>query len=352
MKLPWTRETQLETRSTDDTDYGDALLAAIVRQAQGNTGAVKSRIGAVAAAAGWWARAFASADLTPGIVADAFGPGLRGYTGRQLILKGEALFILDGVGGLTLTPAASWDVLGGPNPASWVYKATINGPTQSTVMSVPAGRVLHLMYQRSESQPWRGVGPLSDCAETHALAQTLETRLREEIGGPVGQAVPIPDSTQGGGLEKDVNTMRGEVRLTPSTAGGWQTGNQAAPRTDWRSLRIGAEPPETLRGLRMDSERTILAACGVPGGLVGQSDGTTLREQLRQFLHIGVQPTADILADTIRAAFDLDAFAFDFAGLMASDLAGRARAFKQLVEAGRPLEEAARLTNLMASDDA
>ena len=66
MKLPWTRETR------EDTDYGDAVIAAILAQAQGNTGLVKANVGAVAAAAGWWARAFSSANLTPGIVADAF----------------------------------------------------------------------------------------------------------------------------------------------------------------------------------------------------------------------------------------------------------------------------------------
>ena len=151
MKLPWTRETR------EDADYGDALLTAIFRQTQGNTGIVKARIGAVAAAAGWWARAFASAKLTPGIVADAFGPALRGYTGRQLILRGEAVFVLDGVGGLSLTPAATWDVVGGPDPSSWTYKATVNGPSQAVVLEVPASRILHLMYQRSDSQP--GPGP-------------------------------------------------------------------------------------------------------------------------------------------------------------------------------------------------
>ena len=52
MKLPWTRETR------EDTDYGDAVIAALLAQAQGNTGLVKANVGAVAAAAGWWARAF------------------------------------------------------------------------------------------------------------------------------------------------------------------------------------------------------------------------------------------------------------------------------------------------------
>ena len=333
MRFPWQHETR------QDADYSDAVIAAILAQAQGNTGLVKSNLGAVAAAAGWWARAFASANITPGIVGDAFGPALRGYTGRQLVLRGEALFILDGVGGLSFTPAASWDVLGGPNPATWTYKATINGPSRSTVLEVPASRVMHLMYQRSESQPWKGVGPLSDCQETHNLAMALETRLRQEIGGPVGAAIPTPDGGPVDGLELDINTMRGEVRLTPSTTNNWQTGGAqgGAPRTDWRSLRIGAQPPEVLARLRGDTGRDILAACGVPGGLVGQTDGTTLREQLRQFLHIGISPVAGQLADTIRQIFDLDDFAFDFSPLMASDLAGRARAFGQMVKGGMDL---------------
>ena len=52
MKLPWTRETR------EDADYSDAVIAAILAQAQGNTGLVQANVGAVAAAAGWWARAF------------------------------------------------------------------------------------------------------------------------------------------------------------------------------------------------------------------------------------------------------------------------------------------------------
>ena len=345
MRFPWTRETR------QDTDYGDALLAAIFAQAQGTKGPIKARVGAVAAAAGWWARAFASAKLTPGIVADAFGPALRGYTGRQLILKGEVVFVLDGVGGLTLTPAASWEVNGGTDPSTWTYKATINGPSLAVVLEVPASRILHLMYQRSESQPWRGVGPLEDCAETFALAQALETRLRQEVGGPVGMVVPMPDGGQTGGLELDVNTMRGEVRLTPSTSNNWQTGSTGAPRTDWRSLRIGAEPPDTLRGLRLDSERSILAACGVPPTLAQPSDGSFAREALRQFLHIGIQPIALELADTIADTFGLDSFAFDFSAMFASDLSGRARAFGQMVSNGMAVDKAARLTNLLELED-
>ena len=289
MRFPWTHETR------QDTDYGDALLTAIFRQAQGSTGIVNARVGAVAAAAGWWARAFASAKVTPGLVADSYGPSLRGYTGRMLILRGEAVFVLDGVGGLTLTPASRWEVKGSADPSTWTYKVTVNGPSQAVVLEVPASRIL-LMYQRSESQPWRGVGPLEDCQETHNLAMALETRLRQEVGGPVGQIIPVPDGGPTSGLESDLNTLHGEIRLTPSTSNNWQTGTNGAPRTDWKTLRLGAEPPEVLARLRGDTGRDILAACGVPGGLVGQTDGTTLREQLRQFLHLGISPVAGELA--------------------------------------------------------
>ena len=131
-----------------------------------------------------------------------------------------------------MTPAASWDVYGGPDPESWIYKATINGPTSSVMIEAPASRVLHLMYQRSDSQPWKGVSPLSDAEETHSLAMALETRLRQEIGGPIGFVVPTPDGAQVQGLEGDVNAMRGMVKLSPSVANNWQTGMQGAPRTD------------------------------------------------------------------------------------------------------------------------
>ena len=346
MRFPWQR---LETRQ--DTDYGDALLEAIFKQAQGSTGLVKARIGAVAAAAGWWARAFASAKLTPGIVAEAFGPALRGYTGRQLILNGEVVFIIDGAGGLSLTPASNWEVQGGADPSTWMYKTTINGPSQSVVLEVPSSRILHLMYQRSSTQPWRGVGPLEDSKETHRLAMIVENRLREEVSGPVGMVLPMPDGGPVTGLEQDVNAMRGQVKLTPSTSNNWQTGPTGAPRTDWKTLRIGAEPPEVLARLRTDAGRDILAACSVPPGLIGQSDGTTLREEMRQFLHVGITPIAGQIADTIKTSFDLDDFAFDFSPLMASDLAGRARAWMQLVKGGMDLEKAARLTNLMELED-
>ena len=120
-----------------------------------------------------------------------FGPALRGYTGRQLVLRGEALFILDGVGGLTFTPAATWDV--SRRPLS--RKLDIQGNHQRAYSinrpgTASKSRVLHLMYQRSSAQPWKGVGPLSDCQETHNLAMALETRLRQEVGRASGPGYP------------------------------------------------------------------------------------------------------------------------------------------------------------------
>ena len=92
MRFPWTK---VETRAS----YSDALTAYVYAQASGSTGLVRSKTAAVAAAAGWWGRAFKSASLTPGVVGDAFTPQLRGAMGRQLVLRGEAIYILNGEGG-------------------------------------------------------------------------------------------------------------------------------------------------------------------------------------------------------------------------------------------------------------
>ena len=59
--------------------------------------------------------------------------------GRALCRAGESLHVIDVRGGrVTLTPAASWNVLGSDDPESWLYRVTLNGPTTSRTLTVPA----------------------------------------------------------------------------------------------------------------------------------------------------------------------------------------------------------------------
>ena len=152
---------------------------------------------AIEVCAGVWQRGMATAEVTPmnGRTA-ALTPMLLGHVGRYLLLRGEVLFEV-GVGwrGITLTPAQSWTVTGGFDPASWMYEATFQGPSTSVVRTLPAGRVLHLQYARSHHAPWLGVsGPLSSAGLTQELVAQIETALAQEAGTARGYAIPVPDS--------------------------------------------------------------------------------------------------------------------------------------------------------------
>ena len=63
-------------------------------------------------------------------------------------------------------------------------------------------------------------------------------------------------------LKADIRTARGGTVLTETTAAGWGEGRGAAPQADWMPRRIGANPPETLQGLRRDTFEAVLSACG------------------------------------------------------------------------------------------
>ena len=108
---------------------------------------------------------------------------------------------------------------------------------------------------------------------------------------------------------------------------------------DWRAERLGANPPVSLVDLSSRAERSVLAACGVPVELVDSNSGTGDREAWRRFLFGSVAPVAKIIEEELRAKLD-PGVGLQFPELRASDLAGRARAFKQLTEAGVDTKEA------------
>ena len=97
--------------------------------------------------------------------------------------------------------------------------------------------------------------------------------------------------------------------------------------------------------------RTVLTACGIPAELVAAGDGTAAREAYRRFLFGTVQPLARICAAEFSAKLDVSDLRLDFSELMASDIAGRARAFQSLVGGGMGVESAASLAGLIVADN-
>ena len=154
MKFPWQKPEHREL------DYSDAVVAHILANAQGNI--TDGLAAGVEICAGWWQRAFSSADIQPaGVVADLVEPHL-GRIGRSLCLMGEIVFEISTDGGLALIPAQTVTVMGNPNPSSWFYTLTLPGPSAVLTRDLPADRVLHLMYTPSRNSPWIGESPIAN----------------------------------------------------------------------------------------------------------------------------------------------------------------------------------------------
>ena len=169
--------------------YHDAVLNELLRAAGGEV-AVTTATAAVEAAAGYWARALAGARVGH----PAITPAYLASVGREIIRRGEALHEVrvDDAGMVQLVPVAHWDVWGAPDRSAWWYNATINGPSTSSVRPLPSAAVIHQTYAVDPLAPWRGVSPIKYAGLTGELLATLERKLADEAGGPVGSVLPIP----------------------------------------------------------------------------------------------------------------------------------------------------------------
>ena len=122
MRWPW--------RETRQQAYGDAVVDMILAQAGGSTSTANPlAIAAVEIAAGLWGRAFMAASVLPDVGrVDAVTPAVRELIGRQLVRRGEVLFLIELEGGrLRLDPATTWTVDGGADPTSWPLRDHAGG---------------------------------------------------------------------------------------------------------------------------------------------------------------------------------------------------------------------------------
>ena len=346
----------------DTSGYTDLIVSGLVATASGTGARNASRTAAVEACAGTWARAMAAATVAPVTLATAgVGAAFLSDLGRRLIRAGDAVYVIEvGPDGVILLPAATWDVAGSYDPAGWRYRVTLAGPDVTVTRTVPAAGVVHVTWATAPGRPWAGVSPLAWASETGRLSGALEEALADEAAGPRGSVLPIPESQREptdddadgddplAGLRGDLLRLRGSLALVESMAGGY--GDRGGrPDADWKSRRIGAEPPDVLATLRSDAALTIYAACGVPPSLVTMpADGTGQREAWRRFLHGSVSPVARIVQGELRTKLDTPALALDFTALYAADVSGRARAYRSMAgkSATIPEGEARRLAGL------
>ena len=352
MIWPFKREArQSEQRQAQGGAYTSAVIAQILAQA----GAGSPDPGATAAlefCAGTWARAFASADIKPAF--PQITPSMLACVGRELVRSGEVLFAIDvRRGQISLSVVGSWDVRGGPDPASWFYRVDTFGPSSSRSVLMSGASVLHFRYGIDPARPWQGISPLGYAYLTGALAGGLELRLSQEAQARVGYLLPIPSDGGDGSdddphkqLKADLAALAGNLSLVETTAAGFGD-KAAAPQTDWKPQRIGASPPDSLGSLRSDSAHAVMAACGVPPGLADpRAEGGGQRESFRRFIYSTVHPAADMVAQELSEKLDRP-FEISFSRTMAADIVGKSRAFSALVRSGVSLKKASAATGLL-----
>ena len=347
MHWPWKLETREESR--------DEIVAAILNQSPGGTDAATDAVAALETAAGAVSRAFAVAEvLEAGPWAEALSAGFWRDVGRGLVRAGEVLYRIDIDEGPRLWRASDYDLSGSADSTTWRYKLQESGPSRSRTVRASAAEVLHFVYGTDTAEPWRGRSPLHFANLSARLLAEAEALAADLVSGPRGQLLPVPAEPQGetdtqlDDLKGDIRGLRGSTALVETQRAGWGDPNLAARgNADWQPRQLAGAPDPAVVSLQSEAAVAVMGACGIPPGLFSASgDGTKARESYRQFLHMCIEPLADLVVEELRQKLDRPGLGVSFQRLFAGDLAGRARAFQSLVGGGMKVEKAAGLAGL------
>lgn len=286
----------------------------------------------------------------------AIPPSVLAQIGRQLCRSGEVVYQIEVRRGMVcLQVAGQWYVHGGVNEDTWTYRLSPYGPSTTATSVVPSAGVVHCRYATTPEIPWIGVSPLSYANLTGRLAGGLERRLGEEARSPVGHFLPYPqdpdsdeDSEDGVGmvaLRGDIRKAEGRLVLVETTAAGLGEGKGAAPLSDWKQQRFGADPPKTLADLQGQTRESVLNACGIPMGLVGEGPDAAKAQAWRLFVTTTIEPIGKLVEQELRGKLSPE-IALSFPTLAKLDVTTRSKAVAQLVNAGVEVNRALELAGM------
>lgn len=351
----WPFRSAVEKR---ESSFTDALVSVIVANAGGDASAVPSATGALEAVSGVVGRAFAASEVTgPASVTAALTPSVLALVGRELVRRGELVFVVDSDNGeIRLHPCEAIDVSGGYDARTWRYRLNLPGPSKTESReNVSAGGVLHFMYSRDASKPWIGVGPIQAATLAGRLSAAVVGALADEAGTARGYLLPIPRTDGEDGsvaqLKADLKGSKGGLSLVESMTEQWsaQSGSSTRSSDNWTVKRVGASPPDSLVNLADTAAREVFSACGISPALFSAGDGTAAREAWRQVLFGVIAPLGKMVSSELSMKFG-EPVSLTWDELRASDLSGRARAFQSMVGGGMDPGRAAGLAGLMDQD--
>ena len=339
LRLMWPFRKSAETRSSSGGFTNLYLESQLVR-AEGTRRGDPSGLAALEAAAGFFRRAFQSAEIE-GDPSGTLTPAILGHIAGQLIRRGQSLLEIRPD---RLAAAGFWYWTGSSDPSTWSALITHDGPTDQTTRTVMFEDLIFCRYSYDPRTPWIGVGPLQYARRTGELAARLEASLADEAGAATGMILPFPERSlpEGGDdpefnplttLTKQLAGLRGGLALAETVAGG-HGDRSGAPQTDWVQRRLGPVFGDAQVELRKSVNASIYEACGVPMSIVDPASAASNREGFRQFLFGSVLPLARIIEGELTAKLGGE-IKLSFKRLMASDVRGRARSKRLSMRARR-----------------
>ena len=338
--MRWFWEPKSEHRAAD---FGAALSQAY-QDLAGAAQVDAAKTAAAEFAIGLMGRAFALAEVD-GVNIPA--PTLEAI-GRNLGLRGNAVFdvLADPVGGLVMMPAASWDIHGGPDPATWTYHLSLGGPSSSSDVTRMGSDVVHCRINALPESPWAGRSPLTAAGLSSALATRIELRASEEANAKAGTLLSTPSLNEASrtALKTDLGNLKGGVAMVENAGGNSARPPAGGPQGDWRTTRFGLNIPEANIRLRRDAAADVVAAFGVPSSLYSGQEGASVREGWRQF-GVSCQAWGAIVGAELTEKLERPV-ALSFRKLASIDLSARSRFVSSMVQSGLSLADALELAEL------
>ena len=271
---------------------------------------------------------------------------------RHLMLRGEALFLINTESGMIkLNQSSSWTVSGqSPEPMEWLYREiTTAGPDADATHNEVAAGVLHFRINQTAERPDRGRSPLLLSRKTAELATLVETRLVEESKASTGQLLSLTlpmGADDGPGQYEQAYKRLG--KLAGSTFIERQSMPDGASRQNFVGrMRAGPEYHANQIGLRREIRADIASALGTPPELLGLAGSLPSRESYRIFILTRIASLAAVIQSELRMKLDAPMLQLDTARLVGRDLTNTARAIKSLTDAGVPLDQATAICGVM-----
>ena len=260
---------------------------------------------------------------------------------RTMIDTGQSDWLINvgSTGAVVLLPVTASNVIGGPDPRTWLYTLTMPGPTETVTLQRSGESILSFRLRVDARAPWRG-RPAIDSTGTGALLAQLESQMSAESRIAPARVIAV-------GQAADQSTDVSEL----VSAGGIVGIAQAiASREEPSGVRAGVVRNEvTASGVSLHERLSalILGAMGVPSDLVmGSSSEAGSRESMRRFGSTTVQNLMVTIAREWESKMGT-ALQWNLDQLRSSDEVSRARAtgsraqaVSKLVDSGVPLPQA------------